>query len=738
MKGNKKTALLLSGIVAAQMGFCPVIQETGLFNVPVFADENNEILLDITFDDGKTDGFLSYTNGGKYELKNVDGELCCAITKTGTLDYANQTYLDGFSIEQGCVYRWSFDARSEIERKVECRIQLNGGDYHPYFDEYVDFTTEMQHYVFEFTMEEESDPAPRLVYNMGFQDGMTEDPGEHAIYYDNLKLEMIDDSGAAAAETEEESIALAVNQIGYRPSDQKTVVAAGVFADDEFWLEDKDGQEVFRGNFGESIYDQATEQEVCIGDFTKLDLNGVYVIKTQKEDLEIASGMITISDTVYNDIESAVFYMLYNQRCGMELTEDQAGVFNHPACHTGEAVVYDSSETKEVSGGWHDAGDYGRYVVSGAQTLADLFYIAENEDASQEQAISKEQILDEARYELEWMLKMQDENSGGVYHKVTCRNFPGVVMPEEETEELVLAPISDAATGDFCAVMAKAAVIYEGIDEQFAVKCANAAIKAWDYISVKEKLEGFTNPPDIVTGEYPDTELRDELFWAAVEMYSLQQSGKLEGLNMDLTNVILDQLDQGMSTGLGWADVGGFALYDLALIDSESEEIQTASAKAAELIIAEADQLTKLEETDAYGCTLGTNYYWGSNMGVANNGLIFLMAEKVTGESRWQELAKEQLDYLLGKNGNDICYVTCFGTKSPEDPHHRPSQYVGQPVSGMLVGGPNANLEDPYAAQVLAGKAPGLCYADNQQSYSVNEVAIYWNAPLLALMKTLE
>jgi endoglucanase len=52
-------------------------------------------------------------------------------------------------------------------------------------------------------------------------------------------------------------------------------------------------------------------------------------------------------------------------------------------------------------------------------------------------------------------------------------------------------------------------------------------------------------------------------------------------------------------------------------------------------------------------------------------------------------------------------------------------------MKGMLVGGPNANLDDPYAQAVLADKAPALCYVDNEQSYSCNEITIYWNSPLV-------
>ena len=117
--------------------------------------------------------------------------------------------------------------------------------------------------------------------------------------------------------------------------------------------------------------------------------------------------------------------------------------------------------------------------------------------------------------------------------------------------------------------------------------------------------------------------------------------------------------------------------------------------------------------------------------------MFFYLAEKVSDDERIPILAKRQLDYLLGENPTGYCYVTGFGTKSPEHPHHRPSIAFGAPVPGMLVGGPDSSLEDPYAQSVLADSAPAKRYADSDQSYSTNEICIYWNSPLVLLISGL-
>ena len=113
-----------------------------------------------------------------------------------------------------------------------------------------------------------------------------------------------------------------------------------------------------------------------------------------------------------------------------------------------------------------------------------------------------------------------------------------------------------------------------------------------------------------------------------------------------------------------------------------------------------------------------------------------IMASQISGDDKYQKNAKEQLDYLLGKNAMSYSFVTGYGTNAPNDVHHRPSVVNGngKAMKAMLVGGPNSGIEDPYAANVLKDMPPAKCYADNQQSYATNEVTIYWNSPFASLL----
>ena len=619
-------------------------------------------------------------------------------------------------------------------------------------------------------MTEETDPAPRIAFNMGLRPEMEGDIGEHQVLIDNVRLEMISDEGAAADAdaSGEAQPQISVNQVGWRNDDIKTffvqtledpgeqAVSFRVIREDASRAEpaadqsaepdadqdaepddaqaadqnaaqaadqnaaqDAAGECVLTGECGSVRENASTGTWVRPGDFSEVTESGRYHIEIGEGDETIVSPSFEIGEDVYDALFKDVVRMLYLQRCGTATDEAVAGTYAHPACHDQDARVYGTDEFRDVSGGWHDAGDYGRYVVPGAKTVADLFFAAElwgaegDDYGIPESGNGVPDLLDEARTELEWMLKMQDED-GGVHHKVTCRNFPGSVMPQDDTDELVIAPVSVSATGDFAAVCAMAARLYEPYDEEFALKMKDAALLAYGYLQTAED-EGFTNPSDIVTGEYSDIQLTDERFWAAAE---LAVCGIIEEDEMP-------EISADLSAELGWQQIGGYALADLALSGNET---------AAEMIIDRAVNLLEAADEEAYGISLGMDYPWGSNMTVANNAMILLLAGRLTGGEEFGIIAKDHLNYLLGANGTGYCYVSGYGTLSPEHPHHRPSQAAGQAVIGMLAGGPDGNLEDPYAKGVLEGKAPALCYVDSDASYSTNEVAIYWNSPLICLL----
>ena len=670
-------------------------------------------------------------SGGQGSTAVKDGQLEVTIEKIGTVKHAVQVYCDGFEVLQNAEYKVAFDMKSSVDRVIDWRIQINGGDYHAYTgQEDVKVTSEMKHYEFTFTMEEASDPAPRFCFNMGFHEPDGE-LGAHTVIIDNVELMVLDDSKAQTISSGDVGPEININQIGYRTGDKKTAIFRDSSKDTRFDVVDvKTGKTVFTGNVSGAVQTASAGETVAYGDFSSVNVPGKYKITAANSG---ESYEFEIADDVYSDIFADTIKMLYMQRCGSNLDKKHAGDFAHKVCHTQKATVYGTKITKDVSGGWHDAGDFGRYVVPGSKAVADLLLAYEDYSAIFSDSVGIPEsgngipdVLDEARYELEWMLKMQDEKSGGVYHKVTGLNFEGNVMPDTVKDDLYIMPISNCATGDFAAVMAMAARIYEKFDAAFAKKCLAAAKNALTYMEGSENKGGYKNPNDVLTGAYPDEEDADEYFWALAEIYKTTGDA---AFNKKLSSVDIASLER----GLGWEAVDLYGCY--AYLTSKNQDAGLAN-KIKDKFNTYIASIEKNVQNEGYFSTMGAVYPWGSNMTIANNGAVVLMANKVLGKDT--ELAQKQLDYLLGANPTSYCFVTGYGTQTPDDTHHRPSMVLKKTMKGMLVGGANSNLEDPYAKNVLADKPAAKCYTDNSQSFSCNEVTIYWNSPLVYLLAGLQ
>ena len=674
----------------------------------------------------KNHDWHTYFEGGDGLMTvNDKGELQFDCKMIGIKEWSNQFYYDGFALYKNCKYEIQFDCYSNVERDLGYRIQVNGGDYHAYSEETIHVGPEVQHFDIVFTMEEPTDPAPRLCFNMG---KFANNSGfkEHTVCFDNFDLRCIDDTGYVEGDDDAVSVSLInLNQIGYLPGAAKVAVMNGDAITSKASVVDcATGNSVYEGDVAAAAMNSATGRNEARFDFSSVTAPGTY--KVVAGDFE--SCEFKIGNDVYDEAFKATLRMFYMQRCGMELTSDLAGDFAHPACHTEQATIFGTTEKIDVSGGWHDAGDYGRYVVSGAKAAADLMlayklYPKAFDDALNipESGNGIPDVLDEVKYELDWLFKMQN-SEGGVYHKVTCANFPNFVMPEEETDELIVTPVSTTATADFAAVMAMASVVYAEFDMPYSQKCLDAATRATNYLEKHTGVEGTKNPNGIVTGEYSDDRDVDERLWAYAELFKATGDSVYDEEFSALWS------KGSVGNDLGWQGVGAYAGY--AYISAETKG-KSYDAVLSSFKNGVAD-IEAAASADSYNCSL-KEYPWGSNMTVANNGMYVLLYDQVMGGKQGDTVASQQLDYILGTNGTGYCFLTEFGTNYSDHPHHRPSQAKKAAIPGMVAGGPNQNIEDPYAQNVLKDTAPALCYADSDQAYSLNEVAIYWNSPVVFL-----
>ncbi len=516
-----------------------------------------------------------------------------------------------------------------------------------------------------------------------------------------------------------------LNQIGYRPHDEKRAVirdistAGGVF--DVY--DTMSGSIVLHGDITKGSLFGSSHDNVGYADFTSVTAGGTYKIVTGSGQ---ESYEFMISDNVYEHAFTDALRMFYLQRCGCELSQSLAGDFAHAPCHTDEARLYGGKKYVDVTGGWHDAGDYGRYVSPGAKSVADLMLAYElypdrfkTSLRIPESGNGVPDVLNEVRYELEWMMKMQDTD-GGVHHKVTGLEFEDFIMSDEVDAQMYLLPESTTATADFSASMFMASRVYSGIDKEFSDRCLDCAFRSLEAYRKHANDSGFTNPSDCNTGEYADECSADEYLWAICEGYKTTGDEKFEKLlaSFDMSKITVD--------GFGWDAMSGYAYYAYL----SAPKPMTTDPGIANRFFGMVDKIRELAHNESYGCTIEEDYPWGSNMIVANNAMALLLANSLKENPDYTLCAKRQLDYLFGTNTTSYCFLTGYGKNSPLHPHHRPSVAKGKCMPGMLVGGPASGLFDPVAQANLAGKPKAACYIDEAMSYSCNEVTIYWNSPL--------
>ena len=714
MKRNilkKCTAVLCSAVMMGSV----------ISYVPSYA-ENMNLIRNSTFDSSTNGWDVHCQDGGVGSIGYDSGRLALKVSSTGDVTWAVQLYYDIIPLYKNGVYRLKYDISSTADRTVDGMIQQNGGTYQAYTSRTLSLAEKTQTVDYEFTMEADTDIMARLQFNCG---NYEENLPEHTIYIDNVFLELIDDSNVDYSGIKKYEPPIVTNQVGYRTNAVKTAVFTDAADESTFSVVNADtGKIVYTSSLEPETYSSFADEKVRKGDFSEVSQEGKYYIACGNLD---NSYTFEISDDVYDTALDDSIKMLYLQRCGTAVEDD---IFGHKACHNSLATVYGTNEKIDVSGGWHDAGDYGRYVVTGAKTVADLLYSYQNAPEMFSDSIGILEsgngipdVLDEARYEIEWLLKMQD-SSGGVHHKVSCASFCGYIMPEKETEELIVTPVSTTATADFCGTMALAYEMYKDIDAEFAEKCLTAGEKAWQFLEENPNLI-FKNPTDIVTGEYGDSSDKDERYWAAAQMW------RATGEEKYLKAVEAIGIKTGMdSANLG--DYGSIAIITAKGIDKNSDIYK----KSKNSILRSADNYLADSGNNVFGYSVKeyNRNGWGSNMKACNQGILLGYAYQLTGDKKFLDAANANLNYLFGCNPLGICYFTGYGTVSPLHPHRRPSIAQNQAMKGMLVGGVHPFLEDSAMKAYCSGQPTGKCYVDNQESYTTNEITIYWNSPLTYLL----
>lgn len=730
---------------------------------------------------------------GEMEFDISDGIYKITIVNPGGASKGGEDRWDcqfryrGLKIVSGNSYKVSF----EITASNDCTYYTKIGDMgEPFVEDWHGEPDPSQHEAFwnvqqlqanKNTKVEGSFTANRDAdVEWAFHIGGDSVPEGTVFTFDNMSLECTtSDENDYIKQDDWVRSDILTNQLGYFTGmNKKATLLSDSSSPVKFDLKDSSGKSVFNDESEPMGLDADSGDNVHEIEFSDFETNGTYYIETadgaKSREFEIGNGEM-YSYMLYDSLN-----YFYQNRSGIEIESQyiisgDSTSLARAAGHTSDIATIEqtwgysgSSGTQDVTGGWYDAGDHGKYVVNGGislWTMQNQYEIAVKngfEDvyadgtmSIPENSNSYPDLLDEARYELEWMFKMMVKDgdyANMVYHKMHDVKWTALALaPADDPEERIIKPPTTAATLNMAACAAQAYRLWKDVDPTFADECLSNSKLAYE---AAKKHPDMYAPLDesIGGGPYGDDDATDELYWAACELFlatddsSYQKDAKASPHYMKTEVKLSGGEDVDSSGSFNWGHISALGNLSMALntdkLDSSAKEKLTTSLCGA------ADYYEELTDKQGYGqpYEAGTvsyeidrnGYIWGSNSFIMNNNMIMAYAYELSGEDDYLDGVISGMDYILGRNPLDYSYVTGYGSHSVKYPHHRwwsnqSDANFPEAPNGILVGGPNSGMQDPWVrgSGWKPGEiAPAKCYMDHIEAWSVNECTINWNTPL--------
>ena len=546
-----------------------------------------------------------------------------------------------------------------------------------------------------------------------------------------------------------------MNQVGFYPDQEKTMTLEGKNPAETIRICSKGSDEtIWEGKHVRTAVSPWSGKERKIFDFSEITEPGTYTVIAGDETAEFI-----ISENALDALAEAALRGFYHQRSGISGHPDTL-VYVH-----GSAATPERPEGTVISSpkGWYDAGDYNKYVVNSAYSMglmANVFRIL-----SRKSLITREESIrfwEELEYNHQWLLTMKDPSDGGVYHKLTTPSFEAFIAPTECRKKRYVVQKSVTASLDFAAVCAEMGMTWGthfGGNLRHDINTRGVWIKAADgadaYRWAKENPDAFYHQdkmngmyePDIVTGAYGDSRASDELFWAATSQYMASFPGDS---NTYLTDVLENMPEE--FTLMSWGNVAALGVFNWIEMEMHYREFgelfsdwsnpnvkqeKEIRKKCVNMLLEYCDKAIEDVEGSCYNCAYGNrpeDFHWGCCSSFCDQAICFLYAYELTNDKKYLDNAFRNVNYILGQNATGYCYVTGFGSKSPMHPHSRlcASDGIEEPIPGLLVGGPNPGQQDIAEVKRYGSDFPDESYEDVEPSYASNEVAINWNASLVA------
>ena len=583
-----------------------------------------------------------------------------------------------------------------------------------------------------------------------------------------------------------------VNQVGYTCNGNKNAKVScfekfGSLSGKRFEIVNQETEEVV---FSDVLSDATTDTKISGENIYEINFNsvtqqGTYYIRIPDANLNVSaltprdkennlktdtliSVTFKIGDDIYNEMLSDMSKYYYYQRQGLDLQEKYAQQFARENLHPNDVSVKrwsdrdnPSAETFDVSQGWYDAGDYGKYVSPAATSVENLLLAYElfpqefekinpnipETDKTSDLYSNAPAILSEIKWELDMLLKLEHSDKDGSFY-VAANYKDGTIYIEDtlystsdynsSAEEIDLR--SHLATVDMSAMLAHAYIVYKDIPEysDFAEQCLETSIRAWNWANNPANEKHMSIGAGNRTYTFTQEDLDRSMYWAAGTLFRASKVANKdcsEYENYLISNCENENVNTCFTgNSLGYSHKGmsflGFFHY-LYQNDNPSNQIKTVFSKFE-------PWRNRILNYDSFGTDYPEwGYWWGSNMVLAQSSMtLFLGSVVLEGIDNIpiEVLNSNQsaFNYLLGVNPISFSYVSGYGENSVKNiysaiyskdakltPYQCPKGYVTEGANSSN----NRHLS----------KYNGKCYMDSDAEWTTNENTIYGNAAMIFL-----